>query len=198
MVLEHEEGRELSRTLLYGCTDLLIYVLSEGMMSRGARSALFVIGLILLIAVGGIAAALIKNVREAAAPVVAVTFSDIADHDGDKVSIEGLIEFGRRVQCNDSGTVCNLFLEPVDGSHTPDLEVILWVAQMEYDEEREPNKFYLPVLFDPDDFRIYTDSGQELTRHDPVRVTGMVDHINVEDGRTDVYVDVSKVEAAGQ
>lgn len=59
-------------------------------------------------------------------------------------------------------------------------------------------RYSLLMLFEPDDFRIYTDSGQELTRHDPVRITGMVDHINVEEGRTDVYVDVSKVEAAGR
>lgn len=167
-------------------------------MGRGARSALFVIGLILLIAIGGIAAALLKSAREATAPIVAVTFSDIAEHDGDRVSIEGLIKFGSRVQCNESGTVCNLFLEPADGSDTPDLEVILWVAQMEYGEEAQPNHFELPFFFEADDFRIYTDSGQELTRHDPVRITGMVDHINIEEGRTDVYVDVSKVEAAGR
>lgn len=166
-------------------------------MSSRARSTLFFLGFILLIAIISGVVALVKGIGRSLTPVTAVTFSDIADHDGDKIAIEGVIEFGSEVKCNDSGTVCNFYLEPADGSDTPDLEVILWIAEADYGEQ-QPNHFSLPFYYEKDDFRIYTDSGQELTRHDPVRITGVIDHINFTDDTTDVYVDVIKVEAAGQ
>jgi hypothetical protein len=148
--------------------------------------------LFLLVGIAAIGGA-ISSVREPIQAPVPVTFETIADHQGEKVVIEGVIDLGSSVNC--SNTTCSLPLQPEDRHDTGDLIVILWVVETT-ESEASPNCFALPDVYDPKEFRIYTDDGQTLALEDPIRVTGEVDHIGDTGLHTAVYVDVDTIESA--
>jgi hypothetical protein len=55
--------------------------------------------------------------------------------------------------------------------------------------------FYLPWFFDPGEFRIYTNDGQELTEDDPIRVIGFVCEVFESNDMVYVYMCVMAIEA---
>jgi hypothetical protein len=147
----------------------------------------------------------LEEKRWADMPAIPVTFDTIASHEGDKVSIEGEIMVGSGVseveecgcdECNniDEYRSCfSLDLTSVDYDPTDP-----WVYLDMYDttqDNREPNHFYLPMFFDPGEFRIYTNDGQELTEDDPIRVIGFVCDVSEYNGIVSVYMCVMAIEA---
>jgi hypothetical protein len=159
-------------------------------MKPSLKFELALLGVLLgIAAIGGA----ISSGSEAIQPPVPVTFETIADHQGEKVVIEGVIDLGSSVNC--SNTTCSLPLQPEDRHDTGDLIVILWVVETTESEAR-PNCFVLPDVYDPEELRIYTDDGQTLALEDPIRVTGVVDHTSDTGLHTAVYVDVDTIESA--
>lgn len=136
--------------------------------------------------------------RVAQTPAIPVTFDTIASHEGEKVSIEGEIVVGSGVsgshECgcdlckinNDTyGSCYRLDLVSVGDYDPTETQVSIYM----YDTtQREPNHFSLSIYFEPGEFRIYTNSGQELTEDDPIRVIGFV--CSVYEGNGYVYVDM--------
>ncbi len=147
----------------------------------------------------------LEEKRWADMPAIPVTFDTIASHEGDKVSIEGEISVGSGVsevgecgceECNNIEKYRSCFrLDLTSVDYDPaDPQVHLDMYDTTQDK-REPNHFYLPMFFDPGEFRIYTNDGQELTEDDPIRVIGFVCDVFESNDMVYVYMCVMAIEA---
>ncbi|MHC1740367.1 MAG: hypothetical protein AB9897_04575 [Anaerolineaceae bacterium] len=149
----------------------------------------------------------LEEKRWADIPAISVTFDTIASHEGDKVSIEGKILVGSGVSevdecgCDECNNIekyrsCyRLDLTSV-GDYDPTEPRVSLDMYNTTQDKREPNHFYLPIFFDPGEFRIYTNDGQELTEDDPIRVIGFVCDVLEGNGIVRVYMCVMTIEAA--
>ncbi len=138
-------------------------------------------------------------------PVIPVTFDTITSHDGDKVSLAGRVLLGNSVNCeyretcadsSDKAIVCPISFGPVGDLadfYDRHLNVFLEIPGTSM-TEKEPNSYYLPDFFDRDEFRLFTDAGQELTLDDPVRVVGIISYVEESGGATYVYLCVTRIE----
>jgi hypothetical protein len=147
--------------------------------------------------------------RLASLPIIPVTFDTITSHDEDKVSLEGEVLLGNSVSCEfretcggsrDEATVCPLRFGPTENLsdfYDRHLNVYLEINETSL-TEKESNSYYLSYFFDPDEFRLFTNDGRELTLDDPVRVVGIVSYVKESNGATDVYLCVSTIEAGSK
>jgi hypothetical protein len=148
----------------------------------------------------------LEKKRWADMPAIPVTFDTIASHLGDKVSIEGKILVGSGFAgTNECGCEeCDNIKEIGVCYHLPLVPLVYdsadpWVILSMYESRQanEPNTFDLPMFFyDPSEFRIYTNNGQELTHDDPIRVIGFVCDILEGNDIVRVYMCVMAIEAA--
>lgn len=131
---------------------------------------------------------------EKAGPVITVTFDTIANHEDEKVSIQGRLSPGRSVSasnsCNCSGGWCsNLDLLPLETEGTDsifdDLEVYV---EMKSTDSAEPGHFYLPYSYTYDDLKIFTSDGQVLGYKDAIKVIGTVEYVVDLYGTTSVKI----------
>ncbi len=161
---------------------------------RGKFNVVFLFIIFPVVGLGTIFVLLNLNSWLAARPSLPVTSDTIASHEGDKVSIDGRFRLGGiaitpNCQCG-GGSCADLEFVP-EGDSSRDVTVLVELA---HTYTQEPNHFYLPDFYTDDDFKIYTDEGQELGDQDVIRVIGTVRDVGQANGRTTVYLCSSKIE----
>ncbi len=166
-------------------------------------------GLILLVGIFIGVVFLLKTIeenRKASLPVIPVTFENISDHEGDKVSIEGEILLGSYVDCDfiyscfepyDQESVCPLNFGPLgELGDFFDLNMDVYLEIKETTKgNKEPNTYDLPFSYKYEDLKIITNDGRVLTEDDPLRVEGIVTNVERTGDHTYVYICVSTIDA---
>lgn len=160
---------------------------------RGKFNVVFFFIIFPVVCLGALFVLLDLNSWLPARPSLPVTFDTIANHEGDRVSIDGRFRLGGIAitpNCGCGGSCADLEFVPWGDSSPVTVLVALDITYTQ-----EPNHFYLPDFYTDEDFKIYTNEGQELGYLDVIRVIGTVRMVGQVNGSTRVYLCPTQIEA---